>query len=187
MAKNSSANSASANAEAEIWKGRTHPKMLFKPAMIQLLLIVLHVLAAIYIPSVTGWAWWDSWGQFSIQTLLVLLSLWYVIVPLLRWKNATFELTDKRVVKSWGILYRHSLEIPLQQITAISVERGVLDRIFKCGTLNFQDASSDSHKTSGSWNKSAGNKNLSGVRFYDVPNVLAVKESIDTARYGIKS
>lgn len=187
MAKNSSEGTASKSGEAEIWKGRTHFKMLFKPAVIQLLLISLHILAAIYIPSVTGWAWWNSWGQFSIQMTLVALSLWYVIVPLLRWKNATFELTDKRVIKNWGILYRHSLEIPLQQITSISVERGILDRMFKCGTLNFQDAASDPHKTSGSWNKAAGNKDLRGVRFYDVPNVLAVKEFIDTARYGVRS
>ena len=187
MSRNSAGNTTGSNAsngEVELWRGRTHFKMLFKPAAIQVLLLFLHAIAAIYVPSVTGWQWWDNWGQFSIQSLLIALSLWYVIVPLLRWKNDTFELTNKRVVKNLGILYRHSLEIPLQQITSISVERGILDRIFKCGTLNFQDASSSLQKTSGSWNRAAGNRDLQGVRFYDVPGVLDVKKLIDEARYG---
>lgn len=169
--------------EEVIWKGRTHFKILFKPAMIQVLLIALHVLVAVYIPRNTNWLWWDSWGQLLLQSVLAFLSFLYVVIPLLRWKNATFELTDKRVVKNWGVLYRHSLEIPLDRISSIAVERGILDRIFGCGTLNFQEASSVHHDTQGSWNKSKGNKGLQGVRFYDVPKVLELKERIDQTRY----
>ena len=169
--------------EQELWRGRTHPKILFKPAMVQVLLIGLHVLVAVYIPRETSWNWWDDWGQLTLQSILGFLSLFYVVIPLLRWKNATFELTDRRVIKHWGILYRHSLEIPLDRITSVSVERGILDRVFGCGTLNFQDASSASTPTRGSWNQDRGNQQLQGVRFYDVPRVLKVKEIIDSTRY----
>lgn len=169
--------------EQLLWKGRTHFKILFKPALIQLLLIVLHVLVAVYIPRATDWLWWDNWGQLTLQSILLFLSLLYVIIPLLRWRNATFELTDKRVIKHWGILYRHSREIPLDRIASVSVERGILDRIFGCGTLNFQDNSSVVQETRGSWNRARDNKNLQGVRFYDVPRVLEVKRLIDSSRY----
>lgn len=171
------------NAEEILWKGRTHFKILFKPALIQLILIALHVLVAVYIPSRTDWPWWDSWGQLILQSIIVLVSIYYVVVPLLRWRNSTYELTSKRVIKHWGVLYRHSLEIPLDRITSVSVERGIIDRMFGCGTLNFQDASSVGHGTQGSWNRSRDNKNLQGVRFYDVPRVLSIKELIDSTRY----
>ncbi len=170
--------------EKELWVGRTHFKILFKPAFIQLILLALHYLVAVFIPSTTGWAWWDSWGQFTLQTILVLLSLWYVVVPLLRWRNATFEVTDRRVIKHWGVLNKHTLEIPMERITSFSVERGLIDRIFGCGTLNFQDASAVNYETSGFWNKGKDNKNLNSVRFYDVPKVLTIKTLIDGARYG---
>lgn len=172
--------SSSANS---LWSGRTHFKILFKPAVIQVALIVLHVLTAVYIPPQTSWPWWDSWGQLLPQSCLVLASLYFVVIPLLRWRNTTFELTNSKVTKSWGVLYRHSLEIPLDRITSISVERGILDRIFGCGTLNFQDAASSGQATQGSWNRSKANKELHGVRFYDVPKVLEIKALIDNTRY----
>lgn len=171
------------NPEEVLWSGRTHLKILFRPLMVQLLLVGLHVLVAVYIPRETSWAWWDSWGQLTLQSILALLSLIYVIVPLLRWRNATFELTDRRVTKEWGILYRHSLEIPLDRITSVSVERGILDRIFGCGTLNFQDASASFQPTRGSRSRSRADEDLPGVRFYDVPRVLEVKDLIDSTRY----
>lgn len=169
--------------EQKLWSGRTHPKILFKPAMVQLLLIALHVLVAVYIPKETNWGWWDAWGQLTLQSILGFISFLYVVIPLLRWRNATFELTDRRVIKHWGILYRNSLEIPLDRITSVSVERGILDRIFNCGTLNFLDASAVSPNTRGSWNRAKDNQDLQGVRFYDVPRVLKVKELIDNTRY----
>lgn len=169
--------------EEIIWTGRTHFKILFKPTVIQLFLIALHVLVAIYIPRNTNWLWWDDWGQLLLQSLLVFGSLLYVIIPLLRWKNATFELTSKRVIKHWGVFYKHSLEIPLDRISSVSVERGILDRIFGCGTLNFQEASAVSHDTQGSWNRAKDNRKLQGVRFYDVPKVLDLKKCIDNTRY----
>jgi len=169
--------------EEELWAGRTHFKILFKPAFIQLVLIALHVLVAIYVPANTNWPWWDSWGQLTLQSILIVLSLWYVVIPLLRWRNSTFELTNKRVVKHWGILYKQSLEIPLERITSIAVDRGILDRIFGCGTLNFQDAAMGSYPTKGAWNRDSSNRNMAGVRFHDVPRVLEVKKLIDKTRY----
>jgi len=171
------------NREELLWSGRTHLKILFRPLMIQLLLLGLHVLVAVYIPRETSWPWWDSWGQLALQSTLGFLSLLYVVIPLLRWRNATFELTDKRVIKHWGVLYRHSTEIPLDRITSVSVERGILDRIFGCGTLNFQDASAAIQPTRGSSNRSGDNRGIQGVRFYDVPRVLEVKGLIDSTRY----
>lgn len=169
--------------EELLWRGRTHFKILFRPALMQVLLLALHWLVAAYIPSNTSWEWWDSWGQLTLQSILLFVSFLYVVIPLLRWRNATFEVTDKRVIKHWGILYRHSREIPLDRIASVSVERGILDRIFGCGTLNFQDNSSTMQQTRGSWNKDRGNHNLQGVRFYDVPKVLKIKALIDSTRY----
>lgn len=170
--------------EQELWNGRTHFKCLFPPFMIQLLLIAIHILTAIFVPYDTGWVFWNSWGHLIIHGTLVLVSLWYVIAPLLRWRNATFEITNKRVIKHWGLLYRHSREIPLDRIASVSVERGIIDRIFRCGTIVFQDAAAGFQpETSGSWNKTRRTRNTHGVRFHDVPQVKKVQEVVDQARF----
>lgn len=169
-----------AKGEELLWFGRTHPKILFKPALIQLFLIALHVLFSLYIPHDTGWGWWDSWGQFTLHSLLIVLSLYYVIVPLLRWRTSTFELTSKKVVKYWGIIERNSTEIPLDRIVSIEVERGLIDRIFRCGTLNFEDAGAVMNR------RGQRNRKFDGVQFSDVPRPLDVKYLIDETRYHLK-
>lgn len=170
-------------AEEVIWRGRTHFKMLVKPLFIQLVLLFLHWLIFAFVGSHTNWDWWNAWGPFSLHMVILAIEIWYVVIPILRWWNSTFEVTNKRVVKEWGILDKHAREISLNNIVSISVERSLLDRIFRCGTLVFQDAASPAQPyTRGRVNKAAVEDKY-GVRFRDVPNVLAMKKLIDAERY----
>lgn len=173
--------------EEILWSGRTHFKVLAKPAFIQLLLLIVHVLIAIFIPSQTGWAWWDSWGHLTLHILVLLVEIWYVVVPVLQWLNAGFEVTNFKAVSRWGLLHKHAREVPLDSIVSVSVERGILDRIFGCGTLMFQDAASGFQPTTaGPWNRERGKQSRNGVRFADVPNVFEVQKILDKARYDLK-
>ena len=163
------------------FSSRTHFKVLFVPALVQLGLIALHVIGGLFIPTATGWDWWDSWILLIFHSLLVLVAIWYAVIPLLRWLSSRFEVTDETVASYWGILYKHSREIPLKSIVSTSVERGILDRIFGCGTITFLDAAAAAQpKTSGAWNRPK--QGQYGVNFRDVPRVLEVKQIVDSQR-----
>lgn len=169
--------------ERLIWSGRTHFKILIKPVFVQLLLLAAHWLVIAFVPSNTGWDWWDSWGPLSLHLIILVVEIWYVLVPILRWLNGSFEVTSERVIKHWGVIQKHSREIPLDRIVSVSVERGIVDRIFSCGTIIFQDAASEFQPiTRGAWNRSEASSQY-GIRFYDVPNVLEVQSIIDTERF----
>ena len=126
----------------------------------------------------------DSLGPLIAHLIVLALEVWYVVVPVLRWWNTIYILTDRRVQSHWGILYKHSREIDLQRIASISEERGILDRIFGCGTLNFYDAAETAQpKKSGFWNKENSQR---GVRFVDVPRIKEVRELVEKARYAAR-
>ena len=170
-----------------LWAGRTHFKVLAKPAMIQLLLITLHVLLGLFLPTDTSWDGWNIWAPIVLHGLIVLVEIWYVVIPVLQWVNASFEVTELSVTSRWGVIYKQSREIPLDSIVSVATERGILDRIFGCGTLIFYDAAAGYQPvTSGAWNKNRGKGSNMGVRFSDVPHVLNVQKIIDAARVDIR-
>lgn len=161
----------------EIYVARTHIKFLFPALMIQILLLAVHVLLWVYWPS----NWFDEqtnfWVEVTLHVIVLLAEIYYVVIPILKWRNKKFIVTDRAIRSEWGVLYKHSREINLNRISSISEERGILDRIFGVGTLNFYDASSAAQpRTSGKWNKQDTNW---GVQFRDVPDYRAVRELIE--------
>lgn len=170
--------------EQELLRVRTHPKVLFQPFVIQLALIAAHIAVHKFFPQSTGYQWLDDWGQLAVHGIIALVEISYVVIPALRWWNADFIVTNRRLEEHFGVLYRSAREIPLDRIASVSVERGILDRIFGCGTLVFHDAALLDPTTIGRspLAKRSGQGNV-GIRFTDVPNVLRVRELIDQARF----
>lgn len=140
---------------------RTHPKVLFVPVLIQVALLAAHYLLFRIFPLV-GDATVDQWLKLGFHGVVVLAELVYCIVPILRWWTSSFELTTHRVFTHEGIVARTHKEIAIPRISQVSVERGILDRIFGAGTIKLYDAS-----------------NTLGLEFKDVPQVLKVKETLD--------
>ena len=166
--------------EETLFVSRTHPKVLLKIIVIQIFLFALH--------AGLIWLWhrYESWSEYRwvgyiLHGVIIVVSLWYVVVPLLKWWNKKYTLTNKRVISEWGVLYKHSREIDLTRIASISEARGILDRLFGAGTLNFYDASAPAQpETSGAWNQAATDL---GVKFNDIPKVKRVRQLIETAKY----
>jgi len=71
---------------------------------------------------------------------LVLLVA-FVVAPLLRWLSATYTVTNRRLITRAGVFTRRGHDIPLNRISDVSYERGLLDRMLGCGTLVISDAS----------------------------------------------
>lgn len=166
-----------------IWSGRTHFKILFKPAFVQIVLLAVHIFLFAVLPVDTDFDWWNAWGPFTLHMIILAVEIWYVVIPILQWVNAGFEVTEESVIARWGVIYKHSREIPLNSIVSFSTERGIIDRIFGSGTLVFYDpAAAFQPTTSGAWNKGRGKGSQSGIRFADVPRILEVQKLIESAR-----
>jgi uncharacterized membrane protein YdbT with pleckstrin-like domain len=67
--------------------------------------------------------------------------LWWVVRPAIDWATTTYTFTNRRFIKRSGLIAKEGRTIPLNRISGVDFEIGVIDRIFGCGTLVVSDAS----------------------------------------------
>lgn len=115
---------------------RTHVKTLLVPAVA---LLVVAGLAGYLSSLPTG----DGAGIWLLVIWVVALGLvaWFCVAPFLQWLMRTYTFTDRRLITRHGVLTRRGHDIPLNRISDISYEKGLVDRVFGCGTLVVSDAS----------------------------------------------
>ncbi len=115
---------------------RTHPKVLLLP-----LVVLLVVLAA------AVWAQQAIDGRGAgIPTIVVWVTaavvlFWWVLRPVVLWATTTYTFTNRRFMKRAGLVAKTGRTIPLNRISGVDFDIGVIDRIFGCGTLIVSDAS----------------------------------------------
>jgi uncharacterized membrane protein YdbT with pleckstrin-like domain len=115
---------------------RTHVKALLVPA---LALLVVAGLAGYLssLPSGDGAGVW----RLVIWGFAAALLVWFSVAPFLRWLMRTYTFTNRRLITREGVLTRRGHDIPLNRVSDISYEKGLVDRFFGCGTLVVSDAS----------------------------------------------
>jgi uncharacterized membrane protein YdbT with pleckstrin-like domain len=108
-----------------------HWKVLLGPVIFGVLAVVaaLVVLTAIPTGSEAGTE------RLVTAAVAVVLLLFWVVRPVLRWKTTTYELTTARLRLREGILTRTGRDIPLARISDVSFTRSLLDRLFGAGRL----------------------------------------------------
>ena len=115
------------------WMTRVHPStVLFYVAL--LAWPVAYLLKATAVLSPQSFAWVSPPGGVAILVLLGLACL----PPLIIWlgvASTEFAVTSHRVVFKTGVMERHSLELHLSKVESISVQQGILGRIFGYGTI----------------------------------------------------
>lgn len=65
----------------------------------------------------------------------LILAAVLAVFAYLKISSSEFAVTNKRIIIKVGIISSHSLETMLNKIESINVSQGLLDKIFKCGTL----------------------------------------------------
>jgi membrane protein YdbS with pleckstrin-like domain len=129
---------------------RSHVKALIRPALV----LVLLVAAVVALSLVT-----DSTGAGGVAgAVAVLVVLWFVVRPVVSWLTTTYTFTNRRFIKRSGFIAKEGRTIPLNRISGVDFEIGVIDRIFRCGTLVVSDASTDGR-----------------VELHDIPDVEKVQ------------
>ena len=117
---------------------RTHAKALILPALALILIGgAVGVGAALMPPE------GRPVGTLALLAVGLVLVLWWVVVPYLRWWTTTYTITNRRLITRSGILNKTGTDLPLNRVHEVSSERSVLDRMLGCGTLNISTAAED--------------------------------------------
>ena len=117
---------------------REHPKVLLLPVFA----LVLILAVAAFMQRVGDGGAADVMHKV-IWVLAAIAILWWVVRPAIRWATTTYTFTNRRFLKRSGLVAKEGRTIPLNRISGVDFEMGVIDRIFGCGTLVVSDASTD--------------------------------------------
>ena len=89
-------------------------------------------------------------GSLSITTVKTIVMLVLIIAAvlwaglrILRWRFATYHLTDRRIVMEGGILSRTAEAIPLDRIQNTVIHRPLGDRLIGAGDIEIESAGRD--------------------------------------------
>lgn len=85
----------------------------------------------------------DSTGnriQLVAVAVLLVLAVWLVVVPFLRWRTTHYVVTSHRVMVRRGIVSKSGKDITLSKITDVSFQQTLLDRIINAGSLHVESA-----------------------------------------------
>ncbi len=113
-----------------------HWKTLIRPTLVAVLVVAVALVAEVLIPS--GAAAVATRGAVAVVAVLFLMV--WLIVPVLRWRTTSYELTTKRLRTRFGIVTRRGRDIPLTRINDVSFEKGPLDRLLGAGRLVVESA-----------------------------------------------
>jgi uncharacterized membrane protein YdbT with pleckstrin-like domain len=117
---------------------RTHIKALLLPALALILLAGAAGFIASVLPD-AGNA--QPLVQAVVWGLAFLVAIWWVLKPFFVWLTTEYTFTNRRFIKRSGLIAKSGRTIPLNRISGVDFEIGVVDRVFGCGTLVVSDAS----------------------------------------------
>jgi uncharacterized membrane protein YdbT with pleckstrin-like domain len=124
--------------EGERFVLRLHPhwKTLLRPALILVLILVALAVAEVLLPPRSDLVP----VRFALVGVSILAMIIWFLVPWLRWKTTSYELTTRRLRLRRGILSRSGRDFPLIRISDVSFSHGLLDRLLGCGKLIVESA-----------------------------------------------
>lgn len=132
---------------------RPHWRALIVPALLLIVVVFFGVL--LYL-----WAPWD-WLRWVIIGLGVIIVVWGVITPFMRWFSTEYVFTDRRVIVRDGVIAKHGRDMPLSKVNNVTFDVSVFGRMLNYGELHIQSAGENS-----------------GLDILDVPNVEQIQRDV---------
>ncbi len=87
------------------------------------------------------WAWPDNTTADVITGVIIGIAMVYLVVrPVVKWAFTQYVLTNERLITRSGMIARTGIEIPLENITNVVFNQGILERILKGGDLLIESA-----------------------------------------------
>jgi membrane protein YdbS with pleckstrin-like domain len=115
---------------------RPHVKTLVRPTLIAVIVVAAALVVEALIPSGSA----AAAGRLAVGVVALLALMVWLMVPVLRWRTTTYELTTRRLRMREGILTRSGRDIPLARINDVSFQKGPLDRLLGSGRLVVESA-----------------------------------------------
>jgi uncharacterized membrane protein YdbT with pleckstrin-like domain len=121
-----------ADGETIEYEMRQHWRTLIVP----ILITVVAIPAAVFL-----WARFDQSAVdwIVLAGLLVILLLW-VVTPVVKWATTEYVITNRRVITRSGVVARSGRDMPLSKVNDVQFRSGVIDRLFRCGTIIVESA-----------------------------------------------
>jgi uncharacterized membrane protein YdbT with pleckstrin-like domain len=113
-----------------------HWKTLVGPVLAAFAIVAALVVGEVVIPGGRD----AAVERLAAAVLAIVLLMWWLIYPLLRWRTTRYELTTRRMRLRTGVVARNGSDIPLSRITDVSFRKSPLDRLLGCGTLVVESA-----------------------------------------------
>ena len=121
--------------ESVILEMRTHGKALIVPVIsLFALASVIGAGIALFPPE------WKPWANYAAAGVALIVFIWLVLLPFLRWLTSTYTITDRRIITRKGIINKVGHDLPLRRINNVNYERSLTDRMLGCGTLILETA-----------------------------------------------
>jgi uncharacterized membrane protein YdbT with pleckstrin-like domain len=79
-------------------------------------------------------------ARIAVGVVVVAVLLFWFLIPLLRWRTTTYQLTTRRFRLRRGILSRSGRDFPLNRISDVSFSHGLIDRLLGTGRLTIESA-----------------------------------------------
>jgi uncharacterized membrane protein YdbT with pleckstrin-like domain len=135
---------------------RTHPKALLLPVLVLVVLLA----AGVLVQQVGSGSLGDVL-HIVVWVLVAVGILWWAVRPAVAWATTTYTFTNRRFMMRSGFIAKEGRTIPLNRISGVDFEIGIVDRVFGCGTLVVTDASEHGH-----------------VLLHDIPRVEQVQKTV---------
>lgn len=141
---------------------RTHVKALILPGLGLVVALALALVATGLVQATAG--------IIAVWVIVAVGLVAFLAGPFLRWLTTTYTFTNRRFIKRSGFIAKEGRTIPLNRISGVDFEIGVVDRIFGCGTLVVSDASTDG-----------------SVLLHDIPRVEEVQLQVSNELHHLSS
>jgi uncharacterized membrane protein YdbT with pleckstrin-like domain len=113
-----------------------HWKTLVLPVLLTFVVVAVLLAGEVLIPANKA----AAIERLTLAVVAIVLLMWWLMYPVLRWRTTVYEVTTKRMRLRDGIITRNGRDIPLSRITDVSFRKGLLDRLLGCGTLVVESA-----------------------------------------------
>ncbi|MDF9717998.1 PH domain-containing protein [Nocardioides sp. ChNu-153] len=116
---------------------RTHVKEIFGALLVLVVVGAAAVALVVVLPASTA----GDVGRIATGVAALVVLFWFVLRPVVRWLTTTYTFTNRRFIARSGFVAQEGRTIPLNRISGVDLEVGVVDRLLGCGTLVVSDAS----------------------------------------------
>lgn len=125
-----------ADIERSVLLVHPHWKTVLRPLLLLVITAAAALALLVAIPSGSG----AGWARLAVGIVAIIILLAWVLVPILRWRATTYELTTRRLRLREGIVSRRGRDFPLLRISDVSFSHGPVDRMLGCGKLIVESA-----------------------------------------------